>query len=273
MKRVVTTDDTSVSTQSNNLSFEIPTEFVPLPSKGLVYGSDSNLCNLEEVEMRVMTARDEDILTSQSLIRKGVVIERLLQNVLVDKTININDMIRGDRDALLIALRITGYGTEYQATIGCPVCDEKFDETFDLAKLEIKYLELPPIREHSNEFSFNLPVTERQVVWRFLTGADENEIVETQKRSKAKLNTGSDSFVTLRLIHSIISVDGITDKSQIANFVRNMPAKDSLELRSHMDNNEPKIDMGSFIDCPTCGSTSEVAIPMAVQFFWPNART
>lgn len=268
----------SVSTEgahpSQKLTFDIPTEFVSIPSQGRIYGVDTNLHDLKEIEIRVMTARDEDILTSPSLIRKGIAIDRLLQNIIVDKSIHIDDLIRGDRDALLIALRITGYGESYEAKIGCPECSETTQHEFSLSGLEVKNLQIEPIQEYSNRFYFKLPVSKKEITWKFLTGKEERDITETTNRQK-KQNPGRrvDNLVTLKLINTIVSVDGITDRGQIAAFVRNMPARDSLELRKYMDENEPKIIMNNWFECPDCGTESEVAIPMAIQFFWPNLTT
>jgi len=264
--------DPNVSAQSNRLSFEVPTQFVPLPSNGKLYGPDSNLHDLEELEIRVMTAKEEDILTSQALIKKGVAIDRLLQSVVVDKSINIGTLIRGDRDALLVASRITGYGTGYEVKISCPTCDESSKYDFNLGNLPIRRLEIEPVNEFINAFSFELPLSKKQVIWKFLTGDEEQDITATQKKRKAVMKDSPDNLITLKLIHSIISIDGITDRAQIANFVRNMPARDSMEFRTYMDDNEPKILMEDSFECSECGEVSEVTVPMTVQFFWPNVR-
>jgi len=271
MKKAVTVPVDSTTT--TNLSFEVPTQFVPLPSEGKLYNTSSNLHDQEHVEIRVMTAKDEDILTSPTLIKKGVVIDRLLQNVLIDKAININEMIRGDRDALLISLRITGYGANYETAITCPICDSNFEHTFDLSQIPIKRLEIEPLESYTNQFSYVLPISNKEVICKFLTAADENEMVTSQKKRKASLKVDVDNLITLRLIHSILAIDGVTDRGNIAKFVRNMPAQDSLGLRTFLDENEPRAEMKQIIECTECGDTTEVAIPMAVEFLWPKART
>ena len=272
MKKSVTSPQ-SVSDVQNKILYEVPTNFVPLPSAGQLYGSDTNLHATEDIEIRAMTARDEDILTSQSLIKKGVAIERLLQNVIIDKSININDMIRGDRDALLVALRISGYGSEYETKITCPACGAQSNYTFSLSNLPIQRLKINPVEEYTNAFEFKLPVTKKMVLWKFITAGDEKEIAAIQKRRKTSLKAQSDNFITEKLLHSIISIDGVTDKMAISNFIKNMPAKDSMELRIYMDENEPKIVMEDIFSCIECGEDSEVTVPMSVQFFWPNVKS
>jgi len=270
MKKTVTGPESTGPTST--LTYEVPTQFVPIPTEGKLYGTDTNLHDLSDIEMRVMTAKDEDILTSQALIKKGIAIDRLLQNVIVDKSVDIGDMIRGDRDSLLISLRITGYGSEYEAKVACPACGSNVTEKFDLSKLPIRRLEIEPINPYINAFEFELPVTKKNVIWKFLTCRDENEILETQKRRKSALKTDADNMITQKLIHSIISIDGISNKTQISNFVKNMPARDSVDLRTYMDENEPKILMLEHFTCDECGESAEVTVPMAVQFFWPNIR-
>lgn len=268
MKKVVSD---GVNVERNVLEYDIPTHFVPLPTQGKLYSSDSNLHDAEEIEMRVMTARDEDILTSSALIKKGIAIERLLQNVIVDQSIDVNDLIRGDRDALLMALRITGYGADYPVSVTCPDCSEVAEYSFDLSQLPLKRLQIEPIEPYTNAFSYELPITKKQIVWKFLTGRDENEMTQIQKRKKSSLKLESDNLVTQKLIHSIVAIDGVSDKSKIAAFVRNMPAQDSLKFRAHMDETEAKVEMKQFFTCNACGESGEVAIPMAVTFLWPNA--
>ena len=257
-------------TQNKTIEFEIPTEFVKLPSKGKIYGPDSNLFQKEELEIRVMTAKDEDILTSRALVRKNLVIQRLLQNILVDKSINVNELIRGDREALLIALRITGYGTDYNVNLTCPQCMSTFMHNVDLSKLEIKFLEIEPLEPNVNMFDLILPVSSKEVIWKFIDFVDESQIADIQKNRKKKLNTDVDNLVTLRLLHSIVSIDGVADRNLIASATKNMPARDSLALRNYIDESEACIKMNSDVTCENCGEESAVDIPMTAGFFWPN---
>lgn len=254
----------------DDFGFEIPIEAVPLPSKGVVYPTDSALYDRETVDIRAMTAREEDILTSRALIKKGTVITELIRSCLVDKRIDVNKMISGDRNAVMVALRITGYGAEYSAEVDCPACGTKSKQAFDLAQLPIKSLEVEPVEMGQNLFEFTLPLTKKVVKFRFLTGADEEEILQIQERKK-KAGGMSDNLVTTRLQFAIVSIDGKTDKSVISSFIRNMPAKDSLALRQFIDRNEPGVEMKSYMDCPNCNETSEVKMPLGASFFWPDA--
>jgi hypothetical protein len=254
----------------DDFGFEIPVEAVPLPSKGVVYAEDSALHDRETVDIRAMTAREEDILTSRALIKKGTVITELIKSCLVDKRIDVNRMISGDRNAVMVALRITGYGSEYSAEVDCPACATKSKQAFDLSSLPIRSLEIEPVEAGQNLFEFTLPLTKKVVRFRFLTGMDEEEILQIQERKK-KAGAMSDNLVTTRLQFAIVSIDNKTDKAAIGSFIRNMPAKDSLALRQFIDRNEPGVEMKSYMDCPNCNETSEVKMPLGASFFWPDA--
>jgi hypothetical protein len=253
-----------------SFGYEVPVESVPLPSLGKVYPDGNPLSGQETVEIRAMTAREEDILTSRALIKKGTVITHLIQSCLTDKSIDVKNMISGDRNALMISLRITGYGQEYGVEVDCPACGARSKQDFDLAALEVKTLDIDPVAPGTNEFEFVLPVTKKKVTFKFLTGADEEEIAIVQERKK-KSGFKSDNLITTRLMYSIVSIDGITDKSKINGFIRNMPARDSLALRRFIDKSEPGIDMKSWMSCQSCFADSEVRLPLGATFFWPDA--
>ena len=255
----------------DDFGFEVPVEAVPLPSRGVVYPPDSPLHGQETVEIRAMTAREEDILTSRALIKKGTVITTLLQSCLVDKRIDVTKMLSGDRNAVMVALRITGYGSEYSSEVDCPNCGSRSKQDFDLTSLPIKNIEIQPVEVGVNVFECALPVTKKNVRFKFLTGADEEEILIVQERKK-KAGAVSDNLVTTRLQYSIVAVDGKTDKSLINSFIRSMPARDSLTLRQFIDKNEPGIEMKSYMDCPSCSESSEVKMPLGASFFWPDSR-
>jgi len=253
----------------DDFGYEVPVELVPLPSGGIVYPEDSPLYGKNAVEVRAMTAREEDILTSKALIKKGTVITHLIKSCLIDKSVDVRNMISGDRNALMIALRVTGYGQSYKVDVDCPACSERSSQAFDLADLPIKQLSLEPTQEGTNLFNFELPVTKKNVQFKFLTGRDEEEIMTMTARKK-KSGLG-DNLVTTRLTYSIVSIDGITNKSKVNGFIRNMPARDSLALRRHIDKNEPGIDMKSWMSCDSCLADSEVRLPLGAGFFWPDA--
>ena len=254
-----------------DFGLDIPVENVPLPSLGAVYPADHPLHGQETVQIRAMTAKDEDILTSRALIKKGTVITHLLKSCLIDKSIDVDQMISGDRNALMISLRVTGYGAEYRVEVDCPACGERSKQNFDLTQLEINRLSISPLVSGSNLFEFFLPVTKKKVKFKFLTGNDEQEIMVTDERKK-KQGIHTENTVTSRIQHALVSVGDVTDRNKISTFIRNMPARDSLELRRFIDKNEPGISMKTWMDCPSCLEHSEVRLPLGAAFFWPDAE-
>ena len=260
----------TMDVMKEEFGYEVPVDLVPLPSNGVIYSPETGLHNKETVEVRAMTAKEEDILTSRALIKKGTVITQLIKSCLTDKSIDTDVMISGDRNAIMTALRVTGYGSEYSVEVTCPNCSESSKQEFSLTDLPIKRLEIQPVAEGSNMFEFMLPVTKKKVHFKFLTGKDETEMSTIAERNK-KQGQKTDSLVTSRLIYTIAAIDGINDKNKINMFVRNMPARDSLALRRYMDKHEPGIDMKSWMDCPSCDEHSEVQLPLGASFFWPDA--
>lgn len=259
------------NTLKDDFGLDIPTELVPLPSKGKVYPEGSSLHNQETLEIRPMTAREEDILTSRALIKKGTVITELIKSCLIDKSIDPNMLISGDRNAIMTSLRITGYGAEYSADVECPECGEKSKQKFDLTQLPLKSLENEPNSIGANLFSFTLPYTKKVVKFKFLDGNDEKEINKLTERAK-KSGAKNSNMITLRYRYQIQAVDAITDKTKIQMFIRNMPARDSRALRAHIDDIEPGIEMKNWMECPMCGEESEVRMPLGASFFWPDAE-
>ena len=251
-----------------DFGLDIPVELAPMPSSGLVYPKGSPLCGLEALEIRAMTAREEDILTSRALLKKGTAITELIKSCLIDKSIDVNDMLVGDRNALMVAIRITGYGAEYNVEMECADCEGKTQHSFNLADLPIKRLSIAPVEEHSNVFEFALPASKKNVRFKFLTGRDEEEIQAITERTK-KQQLGTDSNVTLGLQHAIISVDGVTDRLKVSNFIKMLPARDSLALRKYIKDNEPGIVMKQVATCEVCNRQEEVNMPIGVTFFWP----
>jgi len=253
-----------------DFGLEIPNEVVPLPSNGKVYSQDSSLYGSEVVEIRAMTAREEDILTSRALLKKGTVITELIRSCLVDKSVNPLDLLSGDRNALMVAIRITGYGPEYNVELECNECGVKSPHSFNLGALPIKRLEIEPVLPGSNLFEFKLPRTGKVVKFKFMTGRDEEEMMVMSEKQK-KLGLPTDNSVTTNLLYSIQSIEGIQDRSAIAAFVKAVPAADSLALRNYMRDHEPGITMRQDTTCNACGHTEEVNMPLGVTFLWPSA--
>jgi len=254
----------------SDFGFEIPVETVPLPSSGKTYPQSSPLHMCETVDIKAMTAKEEDILTSRAYLKKGTVITELIKSCLINKSINPLDMLTGDRNALMVAIRITGYGTEYSADIECGECSVKSLQEFNLGELGIKRLLIDPVTEGTNLFEFALPYCKQIVKFKFLSGRDEEEILSTAEKQK-KLGLNFEANVTTSLMHSIISVGNIEDRAKIANFVKSMPARDSLALRNYIRENEPGMDMKQDVACPSCGHSETVSIPIGISFLWPSA--
>ena len=250
-------------------AFKVPTEFVPLPSFGLVYSPNSPLHNLKEIEVRYMTAADEDILTSRSLLRSGKAIDAVLKNCILDARINPEELLSGDKNALITFLRVSGYGPEYKVEIDCPSCEETSKYEFDLSQLEMKTLDIEPMEKGENRFHIQLP-TGTHIEFKFLNSAEEKEISDAQDRIKRSTNSPIDRNVTTRLKNTILSIDGNNDPSLINQYVDTLNVRDSRALRKYMEDNTPDIDMKQEFNCPHCGHRGEVDVPISVGFFWPD---
>lgn len=248
---------------------DVPTEVIELPSAGLFYPEGHPLSS-GKIEMKYMTAKEEDILTSQNLIRQGVVIDKLLQALIVDK-FNYNDLLVVDKNALFIAARVLGYGKDYDVEVTCPACGEKSKHTVDLTTFESKDIDFSKFTKGQNAFNFTLPASKKTLTLKFLTHGDEKAIEEELKGLK-KLNTLTkvESELTTRLKHVITAVDGNPDAVTSA-FVNNMLAVDSLALRKFLKEITPDIDTTFSYTCPHCGHENErIQVPIDVSFFWPG---
>ena len=235
-----------------------PTEVIELPSKGLVYPKDNPLSS-GKVEIKYMTAKEEDILTNQSYIQKGNVLDKLLESVLVTK-INIDDLIIGDKNELLIATRILGYGNDYEVEVN----GEK--ENIDLSELENREFDGSTLIEGTNEFAFDLPHSKTPITYKVITGRDEKKI-ERELAGLKKINKNSSPELSTRLKYIITSVNGSDDTKDIRNFVDNfLLARDSRALREHIRETQPDVDLNVVL-----GSGEEVKVPIGLNFFWPDA--
>lgn len=252
-------------------NIEIPVDIIPLPTKGTVYPSNHPFHNLSEVEYRGMTVREEDILTSQALIKKGTVINELIRACLMDKSVDVTSLLAGDRNALMIAIRASGYGPIYKPSLTCPKCEHQNHLSVDLGTLGIKSLEIEPKIPGENLFEFVLPSSKHTVCFKFLTGSDEEEIV-AQMNARKKKGIQISNIVSSRLMSSIVSVNETTDRAFIARYIDSMRAYDSSELRNYIDLHEPGVDMRIDFTCSQCDYYEEVALPMDASFFWPNAK-
>jgi hypothetical protein len=254
---------------SKEVGFDVPVEAVPLPSKGLAYPPEHPLCGSEFVEIRCMTAKEEDLLTSRALLKTGTMVTHLIKSCLINKAVDPGDLLVGDRNALLVALRITGYGSDYDAKVSCPECEEAFDHTFSLTNLKIKELGAQPAVPNSNVFSYKLPISGLEVRFKLPTGNDELDM-SREAEGKKKLGSKIESTVTSRLFYTVLSIGGETNKETLRRQISNLRAGDSQKLRAYMDSISPNIDMHQKVLCPHCNVESEVVMPLGIGFFWPD---
>ena len=253
-----------------DFNWEVPVETVPLPSQGKIYNPDSLLYNRETVDIKAMTAKEEDILTSPALLKRGETVSTLVESCITDGNINVDEMILGDRNALMISIRVTGYGQDYRVSIDCPKCSHSNNKTVDLGNLPIKFLEISPVKKGLNEFDFTLPVTKKNVTFKFITVKDEREMSQTREKMNKHFDVVVENNVTANLEQCIMSIDGIRDKNKIRHFVQYMPAFDSKSLRNFIKENEPGIKMEYDLVCDDCTNVSSVIVPMSSEFFWPS---
>lgn len=254
------------------LTFDIPVIDVPLPSQGKVYKTEHPLFEKGNVTITAMTAAQENILTNKSLAKRGTLMSQLIQSCLSNRTINARELLIGDRSTIMVALRISGYGSEYKIKVVCPSCDESSVQTFDLSQLPIKLLQIDPAVKGENIFEFTLPMSKARVLFKFLTGVEEEEIAMTQtNKKKAGAGLADSDLVTSGLLHSIVSINGVSDRVQIATALPRMPAFDSQALRRHIQDNEPGMQLKSTMVCPGCDYTGEVDMPLGASFFWPGS--
>jgi len=261
------------NTSGDAFSFPNPTEFVELPSRGRFYPEDHPLHNQEVVEIKYMTAKDEDILTSQSLIKKGIVVDRLLQSVIVDKTINPNQLLIGDKSAILVASRVTGYGSDYEVNVSCPSCGDSSDYEFDLEQIQrINYgenFDSDEARPTGNgTYVIELPLTKLAVEVKLMTGQDENTLLKSaEKKKKLKL---PESALTDQFRAIIVSVNDHKEQSTINTVIERLPARDAKYLRNVYSKVNPNVELKGNFECDNCDHIEEVDVPITVQFFWPK---
>ena len=248
------------------------TEFVELPSRGMFYPKNHPLHGQEVVEIRFMTARDEDILTSPALLRKGVAIDKFIQNILVDQSIKVPDLLIGDKSAIMVAARVTGYGPEYEVKITCPECNTESEVVVDLSDYH-KYFEK---FEQSDKFKLDadgnfqttLPMSGQSVVVRLLTSRDEARMtsrIASKKKNKLQETNTTDFLKTI-----IVSIDGITDVSHLNDLIGDMPARDSRFLRKNYTTLVPSVRLREDFECMYCGAETETEVPLEATFFWPD---
>jgi hypothetical protein len=257
--------------------YKFPTEIIELPSRGLIYPKDNPLSS-GKIEMKYMTAREEDILTTQSYIKDGSVLDRLFQSLIVsngaDMPVKYVDLIVGDKNAIMIAARILGYGKDYKVEVNDPFSDNTQDEIIDLTQFDNKeYDGSAQLELHKNEFELELPQSKRKLTFMITTESKDRKvkhILEEEKKKNRKLKNETSSELTTRLKQTILSIDGDYDQRMIANFVDNeLFAQDSRALRTYIKKVSPDMDLEWEFISEETGEGRFMSLPMDVTFFWP----
>lgn len=253
--------------QHNPMQFIVPTELVELPTKGLFYEEGHPLHLKETVEIRHMTTKEEDILTNKTFVKNGSAVDRLIKSVLVTPGVNVNDLYNADKDALLIACRIHGYGADYQTQFACPSCGTRQNHEFDLEEIENKDFESSlekfdaSVDYDSKTFKMVIPRTKTTLELRLLKG---NEDTKKQK----KKNTNS---ITTQYKKIIKAVNGNTNPAYIKSYIDSMSALDSRYLRAAYSEITPGVDFSCHFECSACDYEDQVEVPLNAGFFWPDA--
>ena len=251
--------------------FDFPTEIVDLPSKGKLYPEGHPLSK-GTVEIKYMTAREEDILASQNLIRKGVVLDKLFESVVVEEGLDIGDIFVGDKNAILLATRVLGYGADYEVEVTDPFTLEQQKVSIDLSKVQTKDIDFDKLNTQ-NRYEFELPTSKKKIVFKLLTHKDEMDInkdIQAMQRLSGKGEAPSQD-VSTRLRYMIQEVDGNTDRGFINNFVKNnLLARDSRALRNYVREISPDLDLTFNFTSDITGETEALDIPFGAGFFYPT---
>ena len=248
------------------VSYPFPTEVITLPSKGLCYPQNHPLSK-GEITIKLMTAKEEDILTSTTLIRKGIQLDKLLESIVVEPGVNINDLLIGDKNAILITSRILAFGPEYHVKINDPFDDEEVETVIDLSTIKIKEVDEEKLTRQ-NEYSFALPISKIPIKFKLLTHGDETAINKDIEASQKTMKQGNE--ITARYRRIITEVDGSRDFGTISNFVSNrLLAGDSKALRKYINEISPDLDLTFDYTSPVTGETEALKIPFGINFFYP----
>jgi hypothetical protein len=250
--------------KTNEFSFEVPFDVLPIPSKGLLYPG-----NRDSIKVQYLTASDENILTSPNLIKNGKVLDVLIERKVKDSPVPVDDMLVGDRNAIMIWLRATGYGEMYPVKLTDPVTGEEFEHEIDLNTLKIKEIGAQP--DENNEFSFEMPKSKAKIKFRMLTVRDEREILQKSEKRAKLTKSPITNLLTSRLERQIVEINGNRDINYISKYIEVIPAFDSLKFREYVDSIEPGIDMTVEVEAPS-GEPFQASVPIGINFFWPNAR-
>ena len=265
--------------QTGQLNFVLPTEFIELPSKGKFYKEGHPLRNQQTVEIKQMTAKEEDILTSQSLLKQGVAVDRFIESILV-QDIDVDSILVGDKNAILIAARMSGYGDTYETGVTCPACGTVSEIPVSLSesrKPSEGYLEMEALEplegvtgpNDLGNFMITLPVSKAVFEVKIMDGKLEKDFtkrIETRRKKKQGEALLTDQFKVYT-----VSINGVTDLRQVYKFIDQLPVRDSRFLRNTYTKIVPTMDLKYDFFCTNCTHEQEVSVPITAQFFWPAA--
>ena len=276
---VNTPEDTSpppqvmAQNQENSFSFVVPTEFVELPSKGRFYSEDHPFYGHETIEIKQMTAKEEDILTSRSLLKKGIALDRVIKSIIIDKKVDPDSLLVGDRNAIIIATRISGYGSEYTTQVSCPSCTTKQEYSFNLNSANVyngeDISELDVVANEDGTFTLQLPKTKIDVTFRLLTGKDEKSFIAGMEAERKK-RQATEKNITRQLSTMIVAVNNDTSLQARKYLVDNMPSIDSRHLRLAYRLAAPNVDLTQHFECNECDYEQDMEVPLSADFFWPD---
>ena len=259
--------------QDNPFSFVVPTEFVELPSGGRFYPEGHPLHRQETIEIKQMTAKEEDILTSRSLLKKGIALDRVIESIIMDKKIDSTSHLVGDRNAIVIATRISGYGSEYVTQVACPSCATKQEYSFNLNSAKVyngeDISELDVVVNENGTFTVQLPRTEIDVTFRLLTGKDEKSFIAGMEAER-KNRQATEKNVTRQLSTMIVAVNGDTSPQARKYLVDNIPSIDSRHVRLAYRLAAPNVDLTQHFECNECDHEQDMEVPLSADFFWPD---
>jgi hypothetical protein len=248
------------------VAYDFPTEIVELPSQGKFYPAD-HILSSGKIEMKYMSAKEEDILTNQSFIKNGVVLDKLFQSLIVTD-VNYNDLLICDKNSIMIAARILGYGKDYECKVINPATGNEVEAHIDLTDLKEKNIDWSLIKDGQSEFEMELPVAKRKVKLKMLTQGDQNKI---DKETKGLKKLKKDAAATTLLKYIITELDGDTDKAKIRKFVdRELLAIDSRSIRQYLRKITPDIDLKVDVPDEETGDTFRTSINIGLDFFWPD---
>lgn len=269
-------------TGQTGLNFVSPTEFIEIPSKGKFYPQGHPLNGVEAVEIKHMTAKEEDILSSKTLLKQGIAIDRFLESVLVDKKLSSESMLIGDKNALIVAARCSGYGNEYLAGITCPNCGTSSKQEVDLTEAKNPYhgYDEEEVEEEdqlkgvsgpngAGNYIITLPVTKAAFEVKLMTGREEKAFSKRMQQRKKRRQ--SEAMMTDQFKTFTVSINNTGDLRQMYRFIDNLPVRDSRFLRTTYNKLSPALNLKHDFVCPECDHEQEVEVPITAQFFWPDA--